>query len=119
MEFLKNKLKEKERKYQRRKFKTNTKAKITNCGNRVIVSKTNMYVLAQLITSDGKVLIDMADKGLVWDTKTARAENLWLELAKNLKEKWIEKVTFDRNGFLYHWRVKAVAEWLRKWGIEL
>jgi large subunit ribosomal protein L18 len=36
-----------------------------------------------------------------------------------LKAKNIEKVTFDRNGYLYHGRVKAFAEWLRKWGIIL
>lgn len=119
MEFLKNKLKNKERKYQRRKFKTNVKAKIDTCGTRLIINRTNMYIWAQVLWTDGKVLLDMNDKKIVWDTKSARAEALWVEVASALKEKWIDQVTFDRNGFLYHWRVKSVAEWLRKWGIKL
>lgn len=119
MEFLKNKLKNKERKYQRRKFKTNSQTKATNCWIRLLINRTNMYIWAQVLWTDGKVLLDMNDKKISWDTKSARAEALWVEVAKVLKEKGIEQITFDRNGFLYHWRVKSVAEWLRKWGIKL
>lgn len=37
---------------------------------------------------------------------------------KLLKEKKVEKLTFDRNGFLYHGRIKAFADGLRKGGIQ-
>ena len=39
-------------------------------------------------------------------------------IAERLKEKGITKVVFDRNGFLYHGRVRAVAEAARSAGLE-
>ncbi len=39
-------------------------------------------------------------------------------LAKRLKEKGITKVVFDRNGFLYHGRLRSMAEGARKAGLE-
>lgn len=42
------------------------------------------------------------------------AELLGVVFAKRLKEKGIEKAVFDRGGFLYHGRVKALAESIRK-----
>ena len=46
------------------------------------------------------------------------AELIGATIAERLKEKNITKVVFDRNGFLYHGRVKAVAEAARKAGLE-
>jgi len=46
------------------------------------------------------------------------AELIGTTIAERLKEKNITKVVFDRNGFLYHGRVKAVAEAARKAGLE-
>ena len=46
------------------------------------------------------------------------AELIGQTIAERLKEKNITKVVFDRNGFLYHGRVRAVAEAARKAGLE-
>ena len=46
------------------------------------------------------------------------AELIGATIAERLKEKGITKVVFDRNGFLYHGRVKAVAEAARTAGLE-
>jgi len=46
------------------------------------------------------------------------AEMLGTVFAKKLKEKGIGKVVFDRGGFLYHGRVKALAESIRKESID-
>ena len=46
------------------------------------------------------------------------AELIGATIAERLKEKNITKVVFDRNGFLYHGRVKAVADAARKAGLE-
>jgi ribosomal protein L18 len=35
-----------------------------------------------------------------------------------LKDKWVSSLVFDRNGYRYHWRVKAFAEWVRKGWIQ-
>ena len=46
------------------------------------------------------------------------AELIGTTIAERLKEKGITKVVFDRNGFLYHGRVRAVAEAARTAGLE-
>jgi large subunit ribosomal protein L18 len=46
------------------------------------------------------------------------AEMVGSAIAERLKEKGITKVVFDRNGFLYHGRVRAVAEAARSAGLE-
>ncbi len=46
------------------------------------------------------------------------AELVGQAIAERLKEKGITKVVFDRNGFLYHGRVRAVAEAARSAGLE-
>ena len=46
------------------------------------------------------------------------AELIGKTIAERLKEKGITKVVFDRNGFLYHGRVKAVADAAREAGLE-
>ena len=46
------------------------------------------------------------------------AEMVGATIAERLKEKGIRKVVFDRNGFLYHGRVRAVAEAARSAGLE-
>ena len=46
------------------------------------------------------------------------AETVGQAIAERLKEKGITRVVFDRNGFLYHGRVRAVADAARKAGLE-
>ena len=47
------------------------------------------------------------------------AKQVGLELAKICKEKNISQVIFDRNGFLFHGRVKAIADGAREGGLEV
>jgi large subunit ribosomal protein L18 len=49
---------------------------------------------------------------------TRGAEVVGRTIAERLKEKGITRVVFDRNGFLYHGRIKAVAEAARQAGLE-
>jgi len=51
--------------------------------------------------------------------KTNAAKQLGLVFGKKLLEKGIVKVCFDRGGYLYHGRVKAVAEALREAGVQV
>ena len=51
-------------------------------------------------------------------TKTSAAELVGKLVASQLKEKGVEKVAFDRGGFKYHGRVKALADAARKEGIN-
>lgn len=62
-----------------------------------------------------KVFLKQAPK----DTdKTGLAKNLGLFYASKMKEKGIASVSFDRAGYLYHGRIKALAEGLREGGIQ-
>ena len=51
-------------------------------------------------------------------TKTERARALGQAIAERAKEKGVEHVVFDRGGYLYHGRVKAVAEGARAAGLK-
>lgn len=119
MTYLKNKLLEKHRKHLRRKQRVNAQIKETNPEYRVVVSRSLLYVSADVITADWKVVAHFSDKWAKWATKTERAENAGIAFADILKSKKINAVTFDRNWYLYHWRVKAFSEGLRKGGIQL
>ncbi|HSJ39448.1 MAG TPA: 50S ribosomal protein L18, partial [Xanthobacteraceae bacterium] len=67
-------------------------------------------------TVDAKVKGKMA-KGVAGGNIKG-AELIGTTIAERLKEKGITKVVFDRNGFLYHGRVRAVAEAARSAGLE-
>ena len=51
-------------------------------------------------------------------SKTAQAEKLGEFVAKKLKDKGIAKIAFDRSGYRYHGRIKALADSMRKAGIN-
>ena len=85
---------------------------------RVAVFKSSMHVHVQAIDDVSKRTIAAtvdAGKG----TKTARALAAGKELAKLMKAKKIETAVFDKGGFAYHGRVKAVADGLREGGIKI
>lgn len=119
MQNLKKEKGQKMIRFIRRKVKVNTKIKSLLPEFRVVVHKSNLYVRAQVLDRSGCVLVSVSDKGMEAQTKTARAELAGQKLAMLLKEKHVQKVTFDRNGYLYHGRVKAMADGLRNGGITL
>jgi large subunit ribosomal protein L18 len=51
-------------------------------------------------------------------TKTEAAKQVGQSIAAQLKAKGIKKIVFDRNGYLYHGRIKALAEAAREAGLE-
>lgn len=102
------------RKYLRRKHRINTILKKVSDLPRLIVFRSNKYTYVQVVDKDWKVLASANDMKLSWWTKTERAFKVGQDIAKKLLEKGIEKVAFDRNGYKYIWRVKAVAEGARE-----
>jgi large subunit ribosomal protein L18 len=52
------------------------------------------------------------------DTKIDAAKKVGALIAKICLEKKVEKVVFDRNGYLYHGRIKALAEAAREAGLQ-
>ena len=88
---------------------------------RVAVFKSNQYIYAQVIDDEvGKTLIGASDYGAKTKSKKSDAASKVGEtLAEKMKEKGISEAVFDRGGFKFHGRVKAVADGLRKGGIKI
>jgi large subunit ribosomal protein L18 len=81
-----------------------------------VIDDMNGQTLASASTVDPKVKGTLP-KG-VGGGNIKGAELIGTTIAERLKEKGIKKVVFDRNGFLYHGRVRAVAEAARSAGLE-
>jgi large subunit ribosomal protein L18 len=81
-----------------------------------VIDDMNGQTLASASTVDPKVKGTMP-KGVAGGNIKG-AELIGKTIAERLKEKGIKKVVFDRNGFLYHGRVRAVAEAARSAGLE-
>ena len=115
-----NKLK----RYQRRKRSVRSKLTGTEKRPRMTVHRTLKYIYAQLIDDVAqKTILAVKDidlpKAEQKKTKTERAEALGIEVAKQAKKKKIYSVVFDRGGYAYKGRVKAVAEGARKGGLKI
>ncbi|MPM28044.1 50S ribosomal protein L18 [bioreactor metagenome] len=86
----------------------------------VFRSETNIY--AQLIDDSAGVTLVSAsslDKGFEGTGSNCEAaKKVGLALAQRAKDKSIGSVVFDRGGYLYHGRVKALAEGAREGGLE-
>ena len=89
---------------------------------RLVVFRSNRGIEAQLVNDlDGKTVA-----GASWlnlkktfkGNKTAQAAEVGKLLAANAKKADVETVVFDRGGYLYHGRVKALAEAAREGGLK-
>jgi len=88
---------------------------------RLVVFRSNRGIFAQLVDdSNGKTLA-----GASWVTvkgatgnKTAQATEVGKALAASAKDAGVETCVFDRGGYLYHGRVKALAEGAREGGLK-
>lgn len=88
---------------------------------RLSVFISHQHVSAQIIDdSKSKTLVHVstAGKKSASGTKTEMAAWVGAELGKKAKTAKIKKVVLDRNGKLYHGRVKALADAARKEGLE-
>ncbi|MCS7075291.1 MAG: 50S ribosomal protein L18 [Bacteroidia bacterium] len=90
---------------------------------RLSVFRSNAEIYAQIIDdTQGRTLASACsrEKDILGQkiTKTEKSKLVGKLIAERAKEKGITKVWFDRGGFLYHGRVKALAEAAREGGLE-
>ena len=89
---------------------------------RLCVSRSNQHIYAQVISSDGdKVLASAStlDKDLKGaGSNIAAAASVGKLIAERAKAAGITDVAFDRSGFKYHGRVKALADAAREGGLQ-
>jgi len=88
---------------------------------RLSVYKSNKYLYAQLINDERSETLasvsSVKEEGFC--AKNLKiAEKLGEELGKKAKNKGINQLVFDRSGYIYHGRIKALAESLREEGLK-
>jgi large subunit ribosomal protein L18 len=110
---------------ERRKFRIRRKISGTQERPRLSVFRSAKHIYAQVVddaagstlahastlSADVKTAIDDVNK-------TGAAEKVGEAIARALLAKGIDKIVFDRNGYLYHGRVRALAEAARKAGLK-
>jgi len=110
------------RKRLKRKASIRKKIHGTPARPRMTVYKSNAYTYVQVIDDDaGKTLaaasnLEKDQRGIA--NTVATLEKLGQLIGERLKAKKITAVVFDRNGYRYHGKVKAIAEGARKAGIS-
>lgn len=88
---------------------------------RLNVFRSNSHIHAQIIDDVNKVTLAAAssvDMKLENGGNVEAAAQVGKEIAKKAKAKKIENVVFDRGGYIYHGRVKALAEAAREAGLK-
>jgi len=107
---------------KRQKIKAHIRHKISGTAEkpRLTVYRSNSQIYAQIVDDlAGKTLVAASSLGLKEKvTKKEQASKIGELVAKLALEKGISEVVFDRNGYLYHGRVKEIAEGARKGGLK-
>jgi len=110
-------------KYETRKKRHNrvrSKIKGTAARPRLVVFRSLLHIYAQLINDEeGKTICLATDQKEKKGTKLEKAKAVGADIAKKAKENNINSVVFDRNGYKYHGRIKALAEAAREGGLKL
>ena len=117
------------KKEQRLRRSRQTRLRIAQQGTvRLAVHRSNLHIYASIVSDDGTQILASAStaekevreqlgaggKG----SNTAAATMIGKRIAEKAKAAGIEKVAFDRSGFAYHGRVKALADAAREAGLQ-
>ncbi|MBO8459295.1 MAG: 50S ribosomal protein L18 [Bacteroidetes bacterium] len=107
---------------RRLKIKAYIRSKISGTAQkpRLTVFRSNCQIYAQVIDDvQGKTLASASSLGIKDKmTKSEQAAKVGALLAQNAKAAGITEVVFDRNGYLYHGRVKQLADAAREAGLK-
>ena len=109
------------KKERRLKIKARIRGRVSGTPERprLSVFRSNKQIYAQVIDDlAGRTLVSASSKGITEGTKSEIAEKVGEAVAKKAIEAGITTVVFDRNGFLFHGRVKSLADGARKGGLK-
>ena len=117
------------KKEQRLRRSRQTRIRIATQGvARLTVNRTNLHIYASVISGDGAKVLASASTVEVEVRKdigasgkggnVAAAQAIGKRIAEKAKAAGVEKVAFDRAGFAYHGRVKALADAAREAGLQ-
>ncbi len=106
---------------RRNKIKARIRGKVSGTPTRprMSVFRSNKQIYVQLIDDlGGKTLASASSKGIEEGTKTEIAAQVGKAIAANALAAGITEVVFDRNGYLFHGRVKSLADAAREGGLK-
>jgi len=110
---------------ERRKLRIRRRVSGTEERPRLTVFRSAKHIYAQVIDDvAGKTLAHVSTlhaevkKGIGESDKSDAAKQVGTALAQALLAKGVDKVVFDRNGYLYHGRIKALADAAREAGLK-
>ena len=117
------------KKEQRLRRARQTRIRIAQQGiARLTVNRTNLHIYASVISGDGSKVLASASTaeadvrkslgGAGKGGNTAAAQAIGKRIAEKAKAAGIDKVAFDRAGFAYHGRMKALADAAREAGLQ-
>ena len=111
---------------RRQRIKYRIRKRLSGSGERprMTVYRSNKQIYVQLVDDvTGETLVSASSKEKEIATKKVnkidQAKLVGKRLAEKAKEKGIESVVFDRNGYLYHGRVKNLADAARESGLKI
>ncbi len=101
------------------KFRIRKKVFGTSERPRMSVFRSNKQIYVQIINDqEGKTLVSASSLGMEAMSKIQQAEKVGELVATKAIEAGVSTVVFDRNGYLYHGRVKQLADAARKGGLN-
>ncbi|MDE5845414.1 MAG: 50S ribosomal protein L18 [Muribaculaceae bacterium] len=106
---------------RRNKIKARIRGKVSGSAQRprMSVFRSNKQIYVQLIDDlSGKTLASASSKGIEEGTKTEIAAKVGQAIAQAAQAAGITEVVFDRNGYLFHGRVKSLADAAREGGLK-
>lgn len=110
--------------FTRREIRTRVKVRGTTARPRLTVYKSNKYMSAQIIDDEKAVTIaSVSEKALgklgeLGKDGLGKAKELGKMLAEKAKKLKVGKIVFDKGGYSYHGKVKAIAEGAREGGLD-
>jgi len=115
-----------EKKIARLRRAKSTRAHIRNLGvPRLSVLRTGQHIYAQLFSADGSTVLAAAStlqaevrEGLKGCKNAEAAAKVGRAIAEKAKAAGVEAVAFDRSGYRYHGRIKALADAAREAGLQ-
>lgn len=111
----------------RKRRQARVRRKVTGTADRprLCVFRSSKHIYAQIIDDSQGVTVASAStrdksavEGLAYTGNVEAAKAVGEKIAQNAQEKGIKNVVFDRNGFVYHGRVKTVADAAREAGLD-
>jgi large subunit ribosomal protein L18 len=101
------------------KYRVRNKISGTAVRPRMSVFRSNKQIYVQIINDDnGTTLASASSLGMEKVARVEQAQKVGELIAKNAQTAGITSVVFDRNGYLYHGRVKELADAARKGGLK-